>query len=153
VRAIFDATAIVEDLRLRSAVLTPSWTRTVFAKRPVAAFAAVSVEETLNAICGEKSPIASNEIQIVVTDIAGNGAVVPIKITTGALKADSISIVASKNPVPLVAKFVLIGRATQGVDTRIKLADSCDIIVVVEAENRFYVARRVIEAATDGCGI
>jgi sulfur-oxidizing protein SoxY len=134
------------------AVLALSWTRTVLAKRPVAAFAAESAEATLNTLRGEMDLIASDEIKIVAADIAENGAVVPIKITTGGLKAESISIVASKNPVPLVAKFVLLGHATQGIDTRIKLAASCDIIVVVEAENRCYVARKGIEVTTSSCG-
>jgi sulfur-oxidizing protein SoxY len=151
----------MQDLRRRRllkmfaygfAVLAPSWARTVFAKRPTAAFAAEPVEATLDALRGQMDLFASDEIKIVVAATAENGAVVPIKITTGALKAASISIVASKNPVPLVAKFVLLGRATQGIDTRIKLAASCDIIVVVEAENRLYVARKAIEVATSGCG-
>ena len=101
---------------------------------------------------GDTEIPVSKEIRIAAADLAENGAVVPIKIEAGFQQVSAISIIATKNPVPLVAKFVL-GKTTAGfIATRIKLAESCDVVAVVETPEGIYQARKAIKVTIGGCG-
>ncbi len=121
--------------------------------RPSGAFRAESTDGTLRELFGERVPAPSDAIRIVAADLAENGAVVPFKIETDLEDVRSITIVATKNPVPLVAQFVP-GKTTRGfVATRIKLAESGDVVAVVETAHGLYRAAKHIEVTIGGCGV
>ena len=62
------------------------------------AFETKSLDETMKAL-GGGAPVPSKDIQFVSTpDIAENGAVVPIGITSNVPKTESIAILVEKNP-------------------------------------------------------
>ena len=65
----------------------------------------------------------------------------------------TIAIIATKNPVPLVATFVCSPRTRAFVATRIKLAESCDVIAVVETDDGCFRARKAVEVTIGGCGV
>src|SRR6266496_4259185 len=70
-----------------------------------AAFEAKTMDEALKAV-GGAAPAQSKDIAFVSTpDIAENGAVVPIGITSAILKTESIAILIEKNPNMLAAVF------------------------------------------------
>jgi sulfur-oxidizing protein SoxY len=130
-----------------------AWAARSFAARPVEGFRAETVDQTLRAMFGDVEIPGSDMIRILAADLAENGAVVPIKIEAEFNDVESISIIATKNPVPLVAEFVL-GRTASGfVATRIKLAASCDVIAVVETGGGIFQARKAIEVTIGGCGV
>lgn len=121
--------------------------------RPVAAFRADTVAATLAELYPGQRIIESDAVRVAAADLAENGAVVPIKVTTELTDLRSISLIASANPVPLVATFVC-GPRTQGfVATRIKLAESCDVVAVVETAQGCYRAQKSIEVTIGGCGV
>lgn len=124
-----------------------------FAPRPVDAFQAETVDDALRALFGDVEIPSSEAIRVVAAELAENGAVVPIKIETRLQGVTAVSIVATENPVPLVAKFIL-GTTIGGViATRIKLAKSCEVIAVVETGDGLYQARKTIEVTIGGCGV
>ena len=137
-----------------SALATPlAWAAGVLSPRPVKAFQAKSIDKTLRALYGDANIPVSDAIRIAATDLAENGAVVPIKIHAEFNVVRAISIIAAENPIPLVAKF-LFGKSTSGFGaTRIKLAKSGDVVAVVETADGLYQARKTIEVTIGGCGV
>ncbi|MEW8186961.1 MAG: thiosulfate oxidation carrier protein SoxY, partial [Candidatus Thiodiazotropha endolucinida] len=85
-------------------------------------------------------------------DIAENGAVVPITVETGMEGVESISIIASNNPVPLVANFVMGTGATGFVSTRIKMGKTGDVLGVVKAGGKLHSAKKEVKVTIGGCG-
>jgi sulfur-oxidizing protein SoxY len=94
----------------------------------------------------------SDAINIKAPDIAENGAVVPITISTDMEGIESIALIAEKNPVPLVASFDL-GTGAQGfVATRIKMGKTGDVVAVVKSGGKLYSARKGVKVTIGGCG-
>lgn len=130
-------------------LLTP---RAVLAAWPEAAFKAESVDDALNALLGSNTHEASEGIKIKAPDIAENGAVVPITVSTDMAGASSIAVIAINNPSPLVASYEL-GEGTEGfVSTRIKMGKSGDVIAVVKADGKLYSAKKEVKVTIGGCG-
>jgi len=130
-------------------LLTP---RAVLAAWPETAFKAKTVPEALKALTGSDAPAESADIKIKAPDIAENGAVVPVTITTSIDNVESISLIAANNPVPLVASYNL-GDGAQGfVSTRIKMGKSGDVIAVVKSGSKLYSANKGVKVTIGGCG-
>ncbi len=130
-------------------LLTP---RMVLAAWPTAAFEAKSVDSALDALAGSHALEGSDKISIRAPDIAENGAVVPVSITTSIDGAESISILAEKNAAPMTASFIL-GAGTEGfVSTRIKMGKTSSIIAVVKAGGKLYSTGKEVKVTIGGCG-
>jgi len=130
-------------------LLTP---RMVLAAWPTAAFEAKSVDSALDALTGAHQLEGSDKISIRAPDIAENGAVVPVSITTTLDGAESISILAEKNASPLTASFVL-GEGTEGfISTRIKMGKTSSVIAVVKAGGKLYSTGKEVKVTIGGCG-
>ena len=130
-------------------LLTP---RMVLAAWPTAAFEAKSVDSALDALAGSHALEGSDKISIRAPDIAENGSVVPVSVTTSIDGAESISILAEKNSAPMTASFVL-GAGTEGfVSTRIKMGKTSSIIAVVKAGGKLYSTGKEVKVTIGGCG-
>jgi sulfur-oxidizing protein SoxY len=117
-----------------------------------AAFEAKEVPNALDALFNSNTLEASEEIKIKAPDIAENGAVVPITVETSLPDVESIAIIASENPVPLVANFDL-GKNAQGfVSTRIKMGKTGDVVGVVKSGGKLYSANKGVKVTIGGCG-
>ena len=129
-------------------LLTPQM---VLAAWPKAAFEATTVDDALSGLYGSKDLTGSDQIKIKAPDIAENGAVVPISVTTD-LAADSISIIAEKNASPLAASFIL-GSDTEGfVSTRIKMGKTASVIAVVKSGDKLFSTGKEVKVTIGGCG-
>lgn len=123
----------------------------VFAAVPRGAFDAKSMADAMKGL-GVPSPADSKEIAIKVPDIAENGSVVPVEVTSKIDGTDSIAIFAEKNATPLVATFSLGGNAAGFVSTRIKMASTALVRAVVTAGGKTYTAAREVKVTVGGCG-
>ncbi|MCB5188344.1 thiosulfate oxidation carrier protein SoxY [Methylobacillus caricis] len=94
----------------------------------------------------------SAQIEIVAPDFAENGAVVQIEVMSRIAGTEAIAIFAERNPVPLVANFTFSHGAQPYVITRIKMAESQSLQVVVKAGGRYYQANRDVAVSEGGCG-
>lgn len=117
-----------------------------------AAFEAKEVPNALNELLGGADLNESSEINVKAPDIAENGAVVPVTITTTIAGVESISIVAPNNPVPLIANFTLGKTAAGFASTRIKMGKTGDIIAVVKVGDKLYSAKKEVKVTIGGCG-
>jgi sulfur-oxidizing protein SoxY len=68
------------------------------------------------------------------------------------MPAEAIAIIAEKNPSPLVAMHEIAPSAEAYVSTRIKMAETCDVIAVVKSEGKLYSARKEVKVTIGGCG-
>ena len=117
-----------------------------------AAFETHSLDETMKAL-GGSTPVPSKDIQFVSTpDIAENGAVVPVGVTSTVPKTESIAILVEKNPNMLAAVFDIPAGTDPSLSTRIKMGQSSNVYALVKADGRYYVASKEIKVTLGGCG-
>jgi sulfur-oxidizing protein SoxY len=115
------------------------------------AFGASSAAEALKGI-GASGAAPSREILIEAPEIAENGAVVPIEITSKLPGTSSIAVVVDKNPFPLVGKFDFLEGAVPFVKLNVKMGETSDVRVIAQAGGRSYVATKEIKVTIGGCG-
>ena len=96
--------------------------------------------------------VESKDITITAPDIAENGAVVPIAITSNLPKTQEIYIVIEKNPFPLTAGFVIFDGTEPFVSTRVKMGQSTNVYAIVKADGKLYSARKETKVTMGGCG-
>ena len=116
------------------------------------AFGAKEMPSALTALMGSDHTEPSEEIKIKAPDIAENGAVVPITISSAMKGVESVALIASNNPVPLVASFDLGEGAHCFVSTRIKMGKTGDVVAVVKTGGKLYSARKSVKVTIGGCG-
>ena len=117
-----------------------------------AAFETHSLDETMKAL-GGSAPAQSKDITFVSTpDIAENGAVVPVGVSSGIPKTESIAILVEKNPNMLTAVFDIPAGTDPAVSTRIKMGQSSNVYALVKADGKYYVASKEIKVTLGGCG-
>ena len=116
-----------------------------------AAFESKAMAETLKSL-GAGTPAESRDIAITAPDIAENGAVVPVAVTSRIPGTQQISIVAEKNPFPLAATFDVANGGEGYVSTRIKMGQTSDVWAVVKADGKFYAAKKEVKITVGGCG-
>jgi len=115
-----------------------------------AAFEGKSLDEVFKAL-GTNTPDKSGAIVINAPDIAENGAVVPVGITT-TLKANQLAILVEKNPSPLAAEFYIPAGTEPMVTTRIKMAQTSNVYALVKADGKWTMAVKEIKVTLGGCG-
>lgn len=125
--------------------------RTLLAAWPKPAFAAKSPDAAISALLGPGGATESAEVELKVkTEGEINPSSLPVKVSTK-LPAESITIIAEKNPVPLVAVYELTPAVEAYVSTKIKFAESSNVIAVVKANGKLYSAKQFVEVAEGGC--
>ena len=136
-------------MAVSTGLLTPRVSLAAWSK---AAFDATDVNAGVNALYGSSSTDKSDKIKIKAPDIAENGAVVPVSVTTSIDGVSSISMFADKNATPLAAEFTL-GPGTEGyVSTRIKMGKTANLIAVVKAGDKLYSTSKEVKVTIGGCG-
>jgi sulfur-oxidizing protein SoxY len=117
-----------------------------------AAFETNSMDATVKAL-GGTAPAQSKDIAFFQTpDIAENGAVVPIGVTSSLPKTESIAILVEKNPNMLAAVFDIPPGTEPSLSTRIKMGQSSNVYALVKAGGKYYVAGKEIKVTLGGCG-
>ena len=136
-------------IAISAGLLTP---KAVLAAWPKAAFEAKDSGAALEASLGSSTTTASSDIQLKAPDIAENGAVVPITVTSNIANTEAISVVVAENGTPLAATFNL-GATTSGfVSTRIKMGKTSDVTAVVKAGGKLYSTSKNVKVTIGGCG-
>ncbi len=115
------------------------------------AFEAKSMADTLKAL-GAAQPIDSKDVQVTGPDIAENGAVVPVGVTSAIPGTTLMAILIEKNPNALAATFTLPAGTEANVQTRVKMGQTSNIYALVKAGDKFFVATKEIKVTLGGCG-
>ena len=101
---------------------------------------------------GAANATVSKEIAITAPDIAENGSVVPVAVTSKIPNTESISILAEKNPFPLAASFDVSNGGEPYVSTRLKMGQTSDVWAVVKADGKYFTAKKEVKITIGGCG-
>ena len=116
------------------------------------AFEAHSVTDALKGL-GAGEPTRSKDIVFFQTpEIAENGAVVPVGVTSNIPNTESIAILVEKNPNVLAAVFDIPLGTEPVIVTRVKMAQSANIYALVRADGRYYLASKDVKVTLGGCG-
>ena len=115
------------------------------------AFEAKTLDETVKAL-GGAALTQSADISITAPDIAENGAVVPVAVTSKIPNTQNIYILVEKNLNSLSAGFGIPTGTEANVATRVKMAQTSNVHAVVKADNKFYVATKEVKVTLGGCG-
>jgi sulfur-oxidizing protein SoxY len=116
-----------------------------------AAFEAKDLTETVKAL-GGATAAQSADITITAPDIAENGAVVPVGVTSKIPNTQGIYVLVEKNPNALAAGFAIPAGTEANVSTRIKMGQTSNVHAVVKADNKFFVATKEVKVTLGGCG-
>src|SRR3954470_12938145 len=115
------------------------------------AFGAKSAPDALKSL-GVANAVPSQDVVIEAPQIAENGAVVPVEITSNVKGTTSILVLIDRNPFPLVGKFDFAEGALPFVKVNLKMGETSDVRVVAEAGGKHYFATREIKVTIGGCG-
>jgi sulfur-oxidizing protein SoxY len=116
-----------------------------------AAFDGKNLADVVKAM-GGAAPAQSADISINAPDIAENGAVVPVGVTSKLGKTESIAILVEKNPNALAASFDIPSGTDASVTTRVKMGQSSNVHALVKADGKYYVATKEVKVTLGGCG-
>jgi sulfur-oxidizing protein SoxY len=125
--------------------------RILFAARPDKAFDTTDADAVYTELFGA-TPVDSDRVVMKIPDIAENGAVVPVTISTDLEKVESISVVVVNNPTPLAAAFNLGPRSQPKVSVRIKMGQSSVVRAIVKADGKLYSTEKEVKVTIGGCG-
>ena len=115
------------------------------------AFKARSTMDGMKAL-GISNPQDSSDIVIRAPDIAENGAVVPIDVTSNIPGTTSIAVFIEKNPFPYTGSFEFAAGAVPFVHLRAKMGETSPVRVVVAANGKFYTTTKEVKVTIGGCG-
>ena len=120
-------------------------------KYPEDAFNQKSEADAVKALYG-RSPEPSDQVKLDAPEIAENGAVVPIAVTTTLADVTSISFLVADNPNALAASYRIPPGTMPSVANRLKMAKTSNVIAIVEAGGKLYSATREVKVTVGGCG-
>ena len=116
------------------------------------AFAAKGVDSVVKSLGGASAAQTRDVTWGTTPEIAENGAVVPISVTSNIAGTQSISILVEKNPNTLAASFEIPAGTDASVATRVKIGESSNVYALIKADNKYFVAAREIKVTLGGCG-
>ena len=120
-------------------------------KYPEEAFKQKSSDDAIKLLYG-KSAEKSDKIKLDAPEIAENGAVVPIAVTSTLADVTAIAFLVAENPNALVAAYKIPAGTMPSVANRIKMARTSNVIVVVEAGGKLYSTSKEVKVTVGGCG-
>ncbi len=135
--------ALAAGILKPTAVLAADWNK--------AGFESKDLGGALGTI-GASGASPSSDISVKAPDIAENGAVVPVEISSSIAGTESIAIVGEKNSLPLIAVFNLSNGAQGFISTRVKMGTTSNVIAVVKAGGKVYKAHKEVKVTIGGCG-
>ncbi len=130
-------------LKSAGAALAAPWNK--------AAFEAKAAADAVKNI-GAANLIESKDIILTAPDIAENGAVVPIAVTSKLPNTQSIAIIAEKNPFPLTSTHDIAHGGEGYISVRLKMSETSNVRAVVKADGKYYTATKEIKITIGGCG-
>ena len=120
-------------------------------KYPDDAFKQKNDKEAIRLLYG-RSPEPSDQIKLDAPEIAENGAVVPISVSTSLAGVTSIAFVVPENPNVLAAYYRIPSGTLPNIANRLKMAKTSNVVVIVEAGGKLYSAAREVKVTVGGCG-
>jgi sulfur-oxidizing protein SoxY len=120
-------------------------------KYPEDAFKQKGDADAIKALYGKTAEV-SDKVKLDAPEIAENGAVVPIAVTTTLADVTTISFFVNENPSALAASYVIPAGTVPAVANRLKMAKTTSVTAIVEAGGKLYSASKEVKVTVGGCG-
>jgi sulfur-oxidizing protein SoxY len=159
----FPESAATRRLILKGAVVVALIGLGNFSFGPVPAFAAANdkwpedafkqkgTADAIKALYGKTAEV-SGKVKLDAPEIAENGAVVPVSVTTTLTDVTSISFLVADNPNALAASYNIPPGTMPSVANRLKMAKTSSVTAIVEAAGKLYSATKEVKVTVGGCG-
>lgn len=121
------------------------------AKWSAEAFNTTEMDVAMSSLFAEAKLEPSDAIQIEAPEVAENGRSVPVKISSTIEGAQTITVIVEKNPNPLIARFHLTPHIDTFIASRVKMAETGEVMAVISANGRHYAAKRKVVVTVGGC--
>lgn len=118
---------------------------------PKEAFSKEDINTAIEKLYGQK-PTQSDKIRMKIPTIAQNGAVVPVTVDASLPNVTSISLMVAKNPYALVSSYELPKGTLPFVSSRIKMAETSDVIALAMSDGKLYKTSARVKVTIGGCG-
>ena len=117
-----------------------------------AAFDAKTMAEVMKAL-GGAAPAESKDVTITGPEIAENGAVVPVGVSTALPGVQRLLVLVEKNPNVLSALFDVSDAVEANFSTRVKMGQSSNVYAVaMMADGKVLYAQKEVKVTLGGCG-
>src|ERR1700743_874797 len=113
-------------------------------KWPEEAFKQKGEADAIKALYGKTAEV-SDKVKLDAPEIAENGAVVPISVTTTLTDVASISFLVADNPNALAASYSIPAGTNPSVANRLKMAKTSTVTALVEAGGKLYSASKEVK--------
>ena len=120
-------------------------------KYPEDAFKQKDGKEAIKLLYGRAAE-PSEKIKLDAPEIAENGAVVPISVSTSLPEVTSIAFVVPENPNVLAAYYKIPEGTIPNVANRLKMAKTSNVTVIVESGGKLFSATKEVKVTVGGCG-
>jgi sulfur-oxidizing protein SoxY len=120
-------------------------------KYPEEAFKQKDGKEAIKLLYGRTAE-PSDKIKLDAPEIAENGAVVPISVSTSLADVTTIALVVPENPNVLAAYYRIPTGTMPNVANRLKMAKTSNVIAIVESGGKLFSATKEVKVTVGGCG-
>jgi sulfur-oxidizing protein SoxY len=120
-------------------------------KYPEEAFKQKDGKEAIKLLYGRPAE-PSDKIKLDAPEIAENGAVVPISVSTTLADVTSIAFVVPENPNVLAAYYKIPQGTLPNIANRLKMAKTTSVIALVESGGKLFSATKEVKVTVGGCG-
>lgn len=143
-RVAYRAAAAISSHLLTAKAALAAW--------PASLFAAGDFTSQFQRAYGEQAIRDSDAIRISLPEIAENGAVVPITVSSDLSDIQRLYLWVEKNPTPLAAEIELDASLAVYLTARIKMAESSHVTVIARQGENLLRNRRWVKVMQGGCG-
>ena len=120
-------------------------------KYPEDAFRQKNEADAIKALYGRTAEL-SDQVKLDAPEIAENGAVVPVSVSTTLADVTSISFLVGDNPNALAAYYRIPPGTMPSVANRLKMAKTGNVTAIVESGGKLYSATMEVKVTVGGCG-
>lgn len=132
--------------------MLPGIARAQAARYNTAAFEAKAMADLMKAL-GGSAPVESKDVTITGPDIAENGAVVPVGVSSALPGVKRLLLLVEKNPSMLSAMFDVSDAVEANFLTRVKMGQSSNVVAVaMMADGKVLFASKEVKVTLGGCG-
>ena len=123
-----------------------------YAAWPEKSFDIKDLTESVSSVYGHSNLEESSKVRLKAPEIAENGAIVPINVSTTLDNVESIMIFVENNPQPLSSGYKLTSLSEPSIGTRLKMGKSSNVMAAVKSGDKVYTSTQEVKVTIGGCG-
>ena len=137
-----------------SLVAVPSLivSKEAYAAWPKKCFDIKDLTESVSSVYGHSNLEESSKVKLKAPEIAENGAIVPINVSTTLDNVESIMIFVENNPQPLSSGYKLTSLSEPSIGTRLKMGKTSNVMAAVKSGDKVYTSTQEVKVTIGGCG-